>query len=160
MKLNDAALAVVHNLLQCVCSYVERDGGGPTCWCGPNWGDNIVANGCGDCGSACGSAFVNITGLYPADGLGVPANDLRCDKLLVMQLLVGTTRCYPVVGVDGGPADPDEMLRATGQMFADMSAVREALRCCLPDDKEVGDYVVLGADGGCAAAYWNVEVLL
>lgn len=137
------------NLSTCLCAQFEIDCGKALCFCGVVPGGEVALEYMGDCGEECGMAWVQVTGTYPASGVGIPnITPSNCWLGLGVDVQVGVARCMPVGDERGGPPTLAQLQEAAEQQAQDMETVRKAVLCCQTEDLIVGRMTPFGPDGG------------
>lgn len=132
----------------CLCAQFEVDGP-PLCFCGLVPGSDVALEYMGDCGERCGMAWVQITGAYPASGIGVPdITPSNCRKAIGVDVQIGVARCMPVGNEQGEPPTEGQLREAVEQQVKDMMSVRAAILCCSAEDLIAGPVVPFGPEGG------------
>lgn len=138
---------ILEAVADCLCAQIVADGLPEVCFCGVVPGSLAVADQIGDCGDACGMAWVRLEQLYYATQVGVPSGDPgNCTKPLAMNIEVGILRC-----VDAEGLDQSESLQSTELQMADAECMLRAVTCCpaLPGrDTVIAPYTPIGPDGG------------
>lgn len=153
------------NLAACLCAELTPDGAPEPdlCFCGLVPGQVFAHDYAWECDSKCGAAWVRLVTAYPAEGVGVPAeNRLGCGTLLGMDIEVGVIRCI-TQEPDGNPPTVEELETAAANQFADMIASRKAIKCCeglQQYDHSLSVYQPLGPQGMVTGGAWVVSVAM
>jgi hypothetical protein len=146
-------------LAACLCTQITADGLPETCFCGIIPGDAASFDYTGDCTKRCGMAWVRMSGVYPASGVGVPNEEVKnCGSALGFETEVGIMRCTPV-GTGDKPPTTTELLTSTNLQVADMLTMRRAIYCCRgSDDWILGTYTPIGPTGGMLGGTWTLTM--
>lgn len=109
-----------------------------------------------------GQVWVRLISLVPKPdptGLSTPCGP----SIWVATLGIGVVRCVATVDDQGYAPPASALITDTLQMTADMTALSEAIQCCLAP--QTGKTSMLrwepsGPEGGCAGGEWTITVLI
>src|SRR5690606_11558127 len=122
---------VLSELAACLCNALAAAEVETPCFCGVLAGDAVVefTEGCG----ACVAGYVRLVDAYPST-VRFPEQDAdaTCRSVMAFSVVVGIARCAPM-GDGQYPPSSDELSAYARDVFADMAAIRRAIRCCLVD---------------------------
>jgi hypothetical protein len=113
----------------------------------------------------CGVGYVQLDQGFPSSA--IPAVDAlgRCNTPLGFRFTVGVLRCYPITGDENSPEPPDgtQLAEWARWQYADMAAIRKAIKCCLDTKFEDLDYVLgsftpVTPISGVAGGAWQVTI--
>ena len=147
----------VTELADCLCGFLETEGGGRPCWCGVYPGAMVSWEYCGECsGGMCGMGYVRPAGIFPYSTFPLPEIDVNCTSPLTWSVEIGALRCMPHPP-DGRVATPTEMMEVSIQTMLDARAMYKAVKCCEAiKGAAVEFYTPTGPEGGCVGGYWTV----
>lgn len=174
MRNDTVVWPVLMELHQCLCDEIVAAELPGVCYCDLLPGENVAMEYCGpscedmDCGN--GQAWVRLVESYPSTNFPNPIDftaqaAVGCDAPLAVTVEMGVARCAPVVSEDrpsSGESPTAGQWRETAQLqFADMSAMRRAVQCCMDEKRAVkkytlGTYEPFGPEGGCVGGTWTV----
>lgn len=172
--------AMAHSVYACVCASLTdaatKVAGHPGCPpCGGVVPGQIAWDACTGCagsGDCSGQLSVAARRIYPSDPFPRLFAGVRGTKtcgafhVMAVELIIGLSRCVPVSDDQGRPPSPASLAAAAEILHIDMTAVSNALECCLPglDDRPrglqyvVGESRVIGPSGGCVGFEQSVTV--
>lgn len=153
---------ILSELAACLCAEISVNGESP-CFCGVVAGNIVPTEGVDGC-ETCGAGYVRLVDAYPSTQLFPQADQSpTCRSVLAFNVVVGVVRCAPT-GDGDYPPSQDELTEFARQVFADMAAIRRAIRCCLTDDKfedityVLGSYTPLPDEGGIGGGEWQLVI--
>lgn len=142
------------NLVDCVCTLLETQGAGKTCWCGLYPGSEVSHEYCTECSDdVCGMGYVRLSLGSPYEIFPAPAIDDRCSLPLMWGVEVGALRCFPSEP-DGSTIDPSTSAEVALKQILDARALRAAIKCC-SGKWGLGAWTPYGPLGGCVGGYWT-----
>lgn len=151
----------LQDLSVCLCAQLEIDGSSTLCFCGVTPGEQVAHEYMGDCDD-CSMAWVRVSAIYPASGVGqiniAPGN---CQSLTGVDIEMGIARCNPVGGPDGSPPTQEELLAAAEQQIKDAMTMWRAIICCQGEEADwiIGQYQPFGPDGGTVGGTIEINFL-
>lgn len=143
---------------QCLCAEITVRELPAPCFCGIIPGASLIADYCDATNEGNGMAWVRLVGVSEAFQDQSPVS--ACNGPLEAIIEVGIVRCAIGVGDNGELPSYEDQLTATRLAAADMAAALAAIRCCLPNKKDVrvGGWVPLGPEGGCVGGAWTAVI--
>lgn len=154
---------ILSELAACLCAELTRDGAPSPCFCGVVPGNEIPMDAPGSCDD-CGAGYVRLEEGFPStQRFPEPDSAATCRSVLAFSVVVGVARCAPTGDTDYPPSQ-EELAEFSRQVFADMAAIRRAIRCCLTDDKFEGIQYALGfwtpivPEGGVGGGEWRLTI--
>lgn len=118
-------------------------------------------------GDDCGLLWVRLIQIYPATGLGQPAQGYDgCGTLIGADIELGVGRCVP--GYDpnnpgsGEPPDPELLTEVSVLNAQDALLMVKAVKCTgfSPKDYRLGTYIPYGPQGYLGGGVWMLSVLV
>lgn len=151
----------MRDLAACLCAQCEDDSLPPLCFCGIVPGQEVALEYHGNCEDVCGMAWVRMTALYPASGVGaVNTSPGNCGSLVGVDVELGIMRCMPVGEADGSPPTADQLQAAAELQVKDALALWAAVQCCQASaDFLIGQYTPFGPSGGIIGGTLEVNFL-
>jgi hypothetical protein len=153
---------ILSELAACLCNALAEAKLTTSCFCGIIAGDMPIELG-EDC-ETCVAGYVRLNNAYPST-VRFPDQDAdaTCQSVMAFNVTVGIARCVPS-GDGQYPPTSEELAAYARDVFADMAAIRRAIRCCLVDDKfedieyVLGQYTQVPAEGGVGGGEWELTI--
>lgn len=148
------AFSSLVSLQQCLCEEIAKRNLPEVCMCSVLPGDSVALDYAEQ-----GQAWVRLVMGYPTTTFPDQDQTLsNCGRPLAYQIEMGLMRCAPMLAEDGTPPDAQEQFEATRLQWADMEAMRQAIRCCYPDDAVLSQYTPYGPEGGLVGGTWTLYI--
>lgn len=153
------AWPMANELAACLCIEAKLE---DACFCGVYPGSRAPYELAGACEESCGAGYVRLDRAYPSTAFPAEATAATCATRLAFRFTVGVLRCFPG-SLDAEVPEQAMFTNWAEAQYADMAAIRRAIKCCFGTKFEDQDYV-LGAwvpvplQAGVGGGEWQVVV--
>lgn len=157
--------ALLDSLAECLCEMIQSSRVPDVCFCGVVPGEAPAADYMGDCrGMQQGMAWVRLTAMYPASGVGVVSELPTTNTTsLGLDIEIGMLRPMPPPDPTGAAPTPEQYRELARLCNDDAMVMYRAVYCCeaftsIPT--VLGQYVPVGPQGLAIGGTWPLFTLL